>query len=65
MPTITSETTYGTKISTRMTERPAHLLVQQQGQADGDRPWMIRDSTTMKPLCSSASWNAVSLRMIR
>ena len=58
VPTMTSEITYGHEDQHPDERLPAHLPVEQQGeQRSRPGPGCTSDSTTMKALCRSASWN--------
>ena len=64
VPTMTSETTYGTKISTRISERPRIRRLSSSASPIAIGPWITSDATTMNRLCDSAAWNSGSVRMI-
>ena len=63
VPAMTSETTHGTKINTRMIERPLILRFISSAIRMASGPWISRDSTTIVTLCSNALWNLGSVRM--
>src|SRR5690625_2402648 len=63
--TMTSAITYGTKINTRIRERPRMRRLSMSAIPTAAGPCKIKDITTMKPLCFNASWNAASFKITR
>ncbi len=63
VPAMTSETTHGTKTSTRITERPRILRFSSSASRIASGPWISSESTTISKLCITARWNSGSVRM--
>ena len=64
VPTMTSEITYGTKIRTRISDRPRMFWLSRRAKATAAGPCITSDITTMKPLCASASRKFWSLKIV-
>ena len=64
MPTTTSAITYGTKMSTRMSDCPRILRLSSRASSSATGPWISSDITTMNALWPSASWKSGSVRIV-
>ncbi len=65
VPTITSDTTYGTNTRTRITERPRMRRLSMSATTTATGPWSTSDMMTMNALCPSAARNSGSRKMMR
>lgn len=63
VPTMTSETTYGTKIRVRISARPLNFWLSSRAKRMASGPWMTSEATTTNSVCPNACWKFGSVRM--
>ena len=56
VPTMTSETTYGTKMSVRIRPRPLNFWLSRRAKRMANGPWITRDPMTISKVCRIACW---------
>ena len=64
MPTMTSEITYGTKISVRTRPRPLNFWLSSKANRMAIGAWMTSEPTTTMNVCPMAAWKVGSLNAV-
>ena len=64
VPTMTSETTYGTKMRVRMRPRPLNFWFSSNANRMASGAWMTNEPITTSKVCRIAAWNAGSLSAV-
>ena len=64
VPTMTSETTYGTKMRVRMRPRPLNFWFSSNANRMASGAWITNEPITTSKVCRIAAWNAGSLSAV-